>query len=171
MTRRQENKKISICISIGLLLAMVIAKFLFFPGISVESANLIRVVDGDTIVCRLQNGELLTVRLIGIDAPESVHSDESKNTPEGVLASDFMKTQLTEFQTIWLEYDKSKEDTYGRTLAYVWLVPKPKIANYETDMLNAVIVLNGHAEAKDYPPNTKYSDLLNAAYEKYYLDM
>ncbi|MCX6535890.1 MAG: hypothetical protein NT119_04965, partial [Actinobacteria bacterium] len=37
-----------------------------------DVASVIRVIDGDTVVLRLQ-GTIETVRLIGIDTPETVH--------------------------------------------------------------------------------------------------
>ena len=52
--------------------------------------DVIRAVDGDTLLI-LINGEEISVRLIGIDAPESVHSDISRNTEEGRFASKRMK--------------------------------------------------------------------------------
>ena len=38
-----------------------------------------RVVDGDTFVTYI-DGEKTRVRMIGVDTPESVHADESRNT-------------------------------------------------------------------------------------------
>ena len=59
-----------------------------------QEATLIRVIDGDTIVVNIDNIEY-TVRLIGIDTPESVAPDVyleatgKKNTKEGLLASEY----------------------------------------------------------------------------------
>lgn len=47
-----------------------------------------RVVDGDTIRIKNDSNESIKVRLIGINTPESVHSDETKNCEEGKIASD-----------------------------------------------------------------------------------
>lgn len=62
--------------------------------------ELISVVDGDTIKVKL-NGEESKVRLIGIDAPESVHADETRNTKAGELASDFIKDILADYTLVF----------------------------------------------------------------------
>ena len=77
------------------------------------------VFDGDTIAVLKDNKEV-TVRMIGIDTPESVNRDQSKNTPEGLEASLWLHERLKGRQ-IYLEYDEQRIDRYGRDLAYVWL--------------------------------------------------
>lgn len=126
------------------------------------AAALVRVVDGDTIVVNRGNGEE-TVRLIGIDTPESVHPDESRNTAEGDAASAHTKEVLADVDVVYLEKDVSETDKYGRLLRYVWLdVPGDPIAEAPEKMLNAMLVGDGNAVAKDYAPDTKYSELLHS---------
>lgn len=120
------------------------------------SCKLIGVVDGDTIIVEI-DGKETTVRLIGIDTPESVNPDESKNTEYGTYASEYTKTLLSNITTVYLEYDVSTEDTYGRTLAYVWL--NNNTSDIEANMLNAILVAKGYAYDKVYMPNNKYSDI------------
>ena len=137
-----------------------------------HEVNLVRVVDGDTIVVTNDNNEETKVRLIGIDTPESVNPDESKNTEYGNEASDYTKQLLNDVSTVYLEYDEELQDQYGRTLAYVWLddientFDTKEISQY---MLNAIIVKNGYAVAKEYKPNTMYAsyseELMNEAIE------
>ena len=91
--------------------------------------------------------------MIGIDTPESVHSDESKNCEFGKTASDYTKGLLSN-KKISLEYDKDKYDPYGRLLAYVYL---------DDNMVNYDLVVNGYAVAKEYKPNTKYADVFTYA--------
>lgn len=43
--------------------------------------------------------------------------------PYGKEASNYSKQHLNN-KDVYLEYDKEKEDRYGRTLAYVWLDEK-----------------------------------------------
>lgn len=57
---------------------------------SSQPAEVVRVVDGDTLLC-LIDGEERYVRLIGVDAPESVSPDESKNCDEGKLAAEYTR--------------------------------------------------------------------------------
>lgn len=52
-----------------------------------------RVVDGDTVKITYK-GKEESLRLIGIDTPESVHSDSSKNVAQGLTASEFTKSYL-----------------------------------------------------------------------------
>lgn len=74
-----------------------------------------RVVDGDTLL--LEGGE--RVRLIGIDTPETVKPDTPPQ-PFGHEASEFTK-RLAEGKDVRLEFDRNREDQYGRTLAYVYI--------------------------------------------------
>ena len=73
---------------------------------SLIECDLERVVDGDTIIVHDPDGNRLRVRLTGINAPESVHEDESKNTEEGRQASAFMKELLEDVDVVYLEYDE-----------------------------------------------------------------
>jgi len=110
-----------------------------------------RVVDGDTLIVDI-DGERTRVRLIGINTPESVAEDESRNTEEGVIASDFVKELIDETgYEVWLEYDTEVYDQYGRTLAYVYI-------DYEGEvvMLERIILEEGLAEAVRYGNNDRY---------------
>ena len=117
------------------------------------SCRLERVVDGDTIIVRDPDNKRLRVRLTGINAPESVAEDESRNTEEGRIASKFLKEFLKDTETVYLEYDVGRTDQYDRTLAYVWI-------KYENTyvMVNEVILASGHAKPVYIKPNLKYAD-------------
>lgn len=131
---------------------------------ALEPCTLERVVDGDTIVVDV-DGESKKVRLIGIDAAESVHPDESRNTEAGVEASDYLKSLITPGQTLYLQRDVSETDRYGRLLRYVWIGQPADVDDTEevaAKMLNAVIVENGYAQGKDYAPDTRYSRILHS---------
>lgn len=112
-----------------------------------DTYEVVRVVDGDTIIVNI-DGEETRLRLIGVDCPESVHPDKSKNTHFGKLASDFTRSKL-EGRYVSMEYDKEKLDRYDRHLAYVYL---------DGVMFNETLLEEGLAKAKAYPPNTKYKD-------------
>lgn len=109
-----------------------------------------RVVDGDTIVIKI-NGQSVKVRLIGINAPESVHHDERKNTEEGKQASQYLK-ELLEGKTVAYEFDQEPQDVHGRFLAYIYL---------DKLFVNRHLVEAGYAKAKAYPPNLKHQNLIN----------
>lgn len=129
-------------------------------------ASVIRVVDGDTLVVNIDNTQT-KVRLIGIDTPESVASDEyliktgKKNSIEGKNASDFTKSILADYSEVYLEKDISETDKYGRLLRYVWLdVPDDKtdLDEISSKMLNAILVKEGYAKSVRYKPDIEYSD-------------
>lgn len=111
--------------------------------------DIVRVVDGDTILVDLGKAEE-RVRLIGIDTPESVHSEEEKNTAEGEIASQWLKEKLNG-ERIYLEYDSVKRDQYDRLLAYVYL------SDGKT-MVQRQLLENGFAKVDIVPPNRKYVD-------------
>lgn len=128
-----------------------------------EAVKLVRVVDGDTVVVKKDSGETIKVRLIGIDTPESVNPDTSKNTESGKAASEYVERELPVNQTYYLEYDEEKEDKYGRTLAYLWYtndVIEPENDEYvSVFMLNAVLLKKGYATTMKIEPNVKYADM------------
>ena len=107
--------------------------------------KVIRVVDGDTFKINY-NGKEESVRLIGIDTPESVHPDASKNVVEGKSASDYAKN-LLEGKDITLEFDVQERDHYGRLLAYAY---------FGGTMVNKLLLQEGYAQVSTYPPNIKY---------------
>jgi micrococcal nuclease len=93
-----------------------------------------RVIDGDTIVVEGTG----TVRLIGVDTPETVDPRQPVQY-FGKEASDFTK-QVATGKQVRLEFDQDRTDRYGRTLAYVYLQP-------ENLLLNAEIVRQGYGFA------------------------
>lgn len=133
------------------------------PG-EFQKARLVRVVDGDTIVVDI-GGEEHKVRLIGIDAPESVASSKyldrtgKENTREGEKASNFVKDLLADTETVYLQKDVSETDRYGRLLRYVWLeLPEDDedMEEISTKMLNGILVWEGIAEPAAYAPDTAH---------------
>lgn len=117
---------------------------------TLEKTRIDRVVDADTVI--IESGQ--KVRLILINAPESVHADARKNTEAGKLASDFVKTLLTG-KEVYLERDVSETDQYGRLLRYLWLP--------DGTMVNEYIVQEGYAQLATFPPDLKYLDRIKAA--------
>lgn len=128
-----------------------------------DRAAVVRVVDGDTLVVRADNGGEEKVRLIGIDAPESVSSDEEENCAEGEAASTHLKESLPAGSTVWLSRDVSDTDRYGRSLRFCWMEEPAAVEDatgFTTKCLNARLVSDGWAQAKDYPPDSTASSLL-----------
>ena len=129
------------------------------PSLSTEKpdtieAELLKVVDGDTLTVKV-SGEEKRVRLIGVNAEESVHSDETRNNEYGRLASAYLKKYLENTKTIWLEYDQEPQDKYGRELCYVWLT---KDTGDIGQMLNAILLKEGYVYTATYKPNIRYAE-------------
>lgn len=129
---------------------------------TLQSVQIVRVVDGDTMKAQLPDGTVDFVRLVGIDTPESVAKEESRNCEEGIIASNYTKSLLSPGQTVWIQRDVSDTDQYGRLLRYVWL-EKPNDPFSEDEiakkMLNAVLVREGYAQVKRYRPDTTLYEL------------
>ncbi|MCL4366080.1 thermonuclease family protein [Patescibacteria group bacterium] len=115
-------------------------------------AKVIKVIDGDTIEVDLGDGNMKTVRYIGIDTSESV---DPRQTVQcfGKEASDKNK-ELVGNGIVGLEKDVSETDRYGRLLRYV----------YMGDLfINQALVAEGYARASSYPPDVKYQDKFRTA--------
>lgn len=125
-----------------------------------QKATLVRVVDGDTIVVDIE-GEEYSVRLIGVNTPESVHPDSSRNGEEGMLASDYTKNLLKDTKVVYLQKDTSETDKYDRLLRYVWLeLPENEnnINEIATKMLNGLLLLDHVAEVATYEPDVTHKE-------------
>jgi len=138
-------------------------------GADVSTENLdrvpckvVKVYDGDTFRCRLESGEEVKVRLIGIDTPESRRNRKAYRDAErsgksveeiirlGKKASEFTKRLIPPGTIVYLETDVQLHDRYGRLLAYVYLP--------DGRMLNEVLVEEGYATVYTFPPNVKYAE-------------
>jgi len=131
--------------------------------------RVIRVYDGDTFKCRLEEGEEVRVRLIGIDTPEKRKNKklmrDSKRLgipPEeiiemGKIASRFTRKLIPPGTVVYLETDVQIHDRYGRLLAYVWLP--------DGRMLNEVLLREGYATLYTFPPNVRYVERFRKAQE------
>ncbi len=82
-------------------------------------ATVTEVVDGDTVVVAFPGGRSETVRLLGVDTPETVDPDEPVEC-YGPEASAFTHARLDGRQ-VRLEKDREERDRYGRLLAYVYV--------------------------------------------------
>jgi endonuclease YncB( thermonuclease family) len=120
--------------------------FMFFVGVAMCSAKtwtnvqVVRVVDGDTLVCRLGN-RTETVQLVGIDTPE-IYTDL------GHIAREFV---IRELKGSRIEVVECGRDRYGRVLA---LVSYKKPGQRERS-LQAVLLTRGLARVMEVQPLPK----------------
>lgn len=140
-------------------------------GSGILEAQVMNVVDGDTIDVKITNGAEERVRLILVNTPESKGKFKDDPQPFAIDAFEFTK-QLIENQKIWLEKGTEERDKYGRLLAYVWLdnvVLNEEIETKEGELvlvgekigiksLNELLLREGLAHVAIYPPNTQYVD-------------
>lgn len=81
-------------------------------------ATVVRVVDGDTV--RVESGGEMSVRILGIDSPETKHPDKPVQCG-GPESSAWAGSVLPPGSTVRLVFEPGREQTdrHGRLLAYV----------------------------------------------------
>ncbi len=108
-------------------------------------ARVVEVADGDTLVVELPDGRTDTVRLLGIDTPETHHPTKGVEC-FGPEASAFTTAQLLG-RTVQLELDVEERDLYGRRLAYV---------SVDGHRFEEVLLRRGYARLLVIPPNVRH---------------
>jgi len=86
--------------------------------------DLIRVVDGDTIIADIDLGfdivlKSQTIRLNNIDTPE-IHSDDEFEKKQGVISKQKL-SELIVNKSIILYVEKNYKDKYGRVLGTIFV--------------------------------------------------
>lgn len=105
-------------------------------GSDTRTATVTRVIDGDTVEITFENGEEDTVRLIGVDTPETslrYQSPDEFNVPDteagrdwllgwGDTATNYTKSELADEQVrIVTDPEADQRGDFGRLLAYIYL--------------------------------------------------
>lgn len=114
-----------------------------------------RVIDGDTLVVIDENNKEFTVRLIGIDTPET----KKPGTPIecfGLQATEYLSI-LVEDKDVYIVSDSSQAevDRYNRLLRYIF-------AN-DNQLINEQMILQGYAFEYTYDKPYVYQDLFKEA--------
>ena len=119
------------------------------PSGSTDSATatVLKVIDGDTIVLKLQN-QTETVRLLGVDTPETVHPTKDVEC-FGPEASTFTRTMLKEGAVVKLARDVEPRDRFQRLLAYLYLA--------DGTFFNQLLIDQGFARNLSIEPNTTFA--------------
>ena len=112
-----------------------------------DLATIVSVVDGDTIVLRVQD-QTETVRLLGIDTPETVHPTKPIEC-FGPEASAFTKATLVEGSLVKLLRDVVPRDRYQRLLVYLFLA--------DGTLFNQLLIDRGLARTLSIEPNTAFA--------------
>lgn len=115
-----------------------------------EQATLVKVVDGDTITVSV-NGKNEVVRIIGIDAPETIEC-------LGKEAKDMAKSILRDNMIVLLEWDSTQgeRDKYQRLLRYIW------IGDGKVDF-GKLMIASGYASEYTYKTPYKYQQTYKQA--------
>jgi micrococcal nuclease len=119
------------------------------------TGRVVRAVDGDTLEVAIDGGPTETVRLIGVDTPETVKPD----TPVqcfGPQASRFEHRKV-EGHRVRLLTGVEPRDYYDRLLAYVWI---------EGRFLEAGLLRRGLARVLTFHPNDRFAHRFEAIAQK-----
>lgn len=121
------------------LTALMMAAAPSYGQCSQATCPVLYVVDGDTIVVRVDNRRI-TIRLLGVDAPET-RDPRRVPQPDGCEAASYLKL-LLDHECVTLEQDDQADnvDSYGRVLAYV-------VRARDGLRVNLALVAGGHARA------------------------
>ncbi len=134
-----------------------------------EIATVVRVIDGDTLKISYGDQEE-SIRLIGIDTPESQANKKAKRDAartgddiqlilsQGREATNYVKGLVKPGDSVQIEFDVQERDRYTRLLGYVHLS--------DGKMLNEEIVRAGFANLMTIPPNVKYQKRFSKAYKE-----
>ena len=133
------------------------------------TAKIISIIDGDTLKIDYK-GQKESIRLIGIDTPESrvnkkIKKDAKRSEQDietiiamGKMATAYVDGLVKTGDLITIEFDVQQRDRYGRLLGYVYLS--------NGKMLNVEIVKAGYANVMTIPPDVKYKDMFLKAYRE-----
>lgn len=127
------------------------------PPVERAPAQVVRVIDGDTVEVKIGN-KTYTVRYIGINAPEAA----SAGKPAEWMAAEASAANkaIVGGKTILLEKDVSEKDKHGRLLRYVF--------TDDNIFVNEELVRQGFAQVAIYPPDVRYQTLLLEAQQEAY---
>ncbi len=109
-----------------------------------ERGRLVTVADGDTFDVLTDDGEMLRVRLLGADTPETYDATGMLHC-YGADAKIFSEQLLG--RRVALTFDRGCMDRFDRTLAYLWLGPG------ENDLWQRQLIRRGYASVLVLAPN------------------
>jgi micrococcal nuclease len=111
-----------------------------------HEARVVEALDGDTVVVAFADGHQDTIRILGVDTPETHHPRKPVQC-FGPEAAEYTRSRL-EGRRIELEDDVETRDRYGRHLAYVYLDGR----RFDDELLE-----RGYARLLVIAPNTAHA--------------
>jgi micrococcal nuclease len=129
---------------VALLVLSVVAFVATQRGGSPLAGRVTYVIDGDTVVVRLDSEQPVHVRLIGINTPEIAHFGKPGEC-FGIRAAS-MTRRLALGHRVLLQAGRERHDRYGRLLAYVRVLGGP-------DDLERTLLVRGAAHTLAIAPN------------------
>lgn len=136
--------------------ALVAGSVAVSAAANADSGTVVRVIDGDTLVVSINNGDH-TIRLLNVDTPETKDPDQPVECL-GPEASDYLTSIVPPGTSVRLEFDKKRHDRYGRTLAGVFAP--------DGTLVNAEIAREGLGIPVEYDGNVKFLPPVEEAYEE-----
>lgn len=123
-----------------------------------------------------EDGYIVNVRLLGVDAPEIAHNESEEADCYGDTSADFLRDALVG-ETIILSRDSECQDMYGRELGYVLLAPGNNEWIFDCDdvgncnvswdlsgtaqvLMNDVVIRSGYAKVYEEFDNIRLASVL-----------
>ncbi len=147
--RRRAKRAMAAVVGVGLLVACGAGS----PGPAAPDAEVVAVVDGDTISVR-SDGVDEQVRLIGIDTPEVAHHGQPGEC-FGAEAAARLAELIPVGTTVRMARDVEARDIYGRLLAYVFAP--------DGTLVNMQLAREGLAAELSIAPNLTLVDAIATA--------
>ncbi len=113
------------------------------------SATVVRTLDGDTVEVRFASGTTDTIRILGVDTPETHHPTKPVEC-FGPEAAAYTRRRLLG-RDVELEDDVETHDIYGRRLAYVLIDGE----RFDDELLRL-----GYARLLVIPPNERHARVM-----------
>jgi micrococcal nuclease len=122
------------------------------PPMAAFGARVERVVDGDTVIARVDGRpERMRVRIVGIDAPESVTPDAAAEC-YGRQAASYVDRLVQGSRVVATYQDGPRQDRFGRELWDIWLEDGSFVAG--------LLVEQGYARTLTIRPQVAHSRYL-----------
>lgn len=112
-----------------------------------EQGVVVRVIDGDTIVVRI-DGRDERLRYIGVNAPELANVERGSAAECGSLDAAETNRELVQGRSVALERDVSDRDRFGRLLRHAW------VDRDGWRLVSAELAEAGAVRARSYSPDS-----------------